>query len=157
MLGLVLVLAWITIDTFFCKFCPAGSLFAAIPAVFFYEDLQLSVFFYVHLLTLALTLLAAIFISRFWCRYLCPYGVVGISNKVSLVTIERSPKCDECKQCLNVCPMGIEDPKLIGRSSDCTLCGRCVEACGSKRLKFSTRYQQAHGESARNQETIHGF
>jgi len=52
MLGLVLVLAWVTVDAVFYKFCPAGSLFAAIPAVFLYENLQLSVFFYVHLLTL---------------------------------------------------------------------------------------------------------
>jgi polyferredoxin len=138
-LGLVLILAWVTVDTYFCKFCPAGSLFAAIPAPFFYQDLQLSVFFYIHLLTLALTVGVALILSRFWCRYLCPYGTVGVFNRISLVTIAVSPECDECNKCLEACQMGIRDRGFIGRSTDCTLCGRCVDACTSGKLKFARR------------------
>jgi polyferredoxin len=139
MLGLVLILAWITADTYFCKFCPAGSLFAAIPAPFFYQGLQLSVFFYFHLLTLVLTVGAALILSRFWCRYLCPYGTIGAFNRISLTTIARSSQCDQCNKCLKVCPMGVKDAGLIGKSTDCTLCGRCVDACASRNLRFSRR------------------
>jgi len=138
-LGLVLVLAWMTFDTFFCKFCPAGSLFAAIPAPFFYEGLQLSGFFYVHILTLALTVLSALILSRFWCRYLCPYGTIGAFNRISLTTIATSSECDQCMKCLIVCPMGIKDTTAIGKSTDCILCGRCVDSCPSGSLRFSNR------------------
>jgi len=140
MLGFVLVLAWVTSDTYFCKFCPSGSLFAAVPAPFFYEGLRLSAFFYVHMLTLALTVVLALVFSRFWCRYLCPYGTIGAFNRISLVTIHTTAsKCDQCKKCLSVCPMGIQETSSIGRSTDCILCGRCVDACPSGVLKLSKR------------------
>jgi polyferredoxin len=141
-LGFILVIAWVTSDTFYCKFCPAGSLFAAIPAPFFYEGLRLSEFFYVHLVTLTLIVLAALILSRFWCRYLCPYGTVGVFNRTSLATIVASPECNQCKKCLDDCPMGIKDVGAIGRSTDCTLCGRCVDSCPSGELRFSNRLRE---------------
>jgi len=140
MLLIVIVLAWVTLDTFFCKFCPAGSLFAAIPALFFYPSLRLGVFFYVHIVTLVLTILLVLLFARFWCRYLCPMAPIGIFNKLSVLTISLNPeKCEECLGCLDVCPMGINKLSDIGSSSDCTLCGKCVEACQTDALKMSVR------------------
>lgn len=140
MLLLIILLAWITSDTFFCKFCPSGSLFGAVPAPFFYEGVRLGFFFNVHLVTLALTIGLALVVSRFWCRYLCPFGTIGIFNRISIVTISAdASKCTQCKACLTRCPMGIQKVEEIGRSSDCILCGRCVEACATKALKYSFR------------------
>jgi len=140
MLLIVIVLAWITMDTFFCKLCPAGSLFAALPAPFFLPSLRLGFFFYVHIATLLLTILLVLLFSRFWCRYLCPVATIGVFNKLSFLTISLDPtKCTECSRCLNVCPMGIDKLSDIGSSSDCILCGKCVEACQTNALRMHVR------------------
>jgi ferredoxin-type protein NapH len=140
MLLVVVILAWITLDTFFCKFCPAGSLFAAIPAPFFYPSLNIGLFFYVHIATLILTVGLVLFFSRFWCRYLCPLGSIGALNKLSILTVSFNPtKCTKCVRCLDVCPMGIDKVENIGKSSDCILCGRCVEVCQANALEMSIR------------------
>lgn len=143
MLLLVIILAWITLDTLFCKFCPAGSLFAAIPAPFFYTSISFGIYYYVHMATLTLTILLVLTISRFWCRYLCPLATIGFFNKISLLNISLNrDKCKECLECLKVCPMGIDKLTDIGSSSDCILCGKCVETCKTNALKinFGKRY-----------------
>lgn len=144
MLALVIGLAWLFADTIFCKFCPAGSLFAAIPAPI-YEPAWLEKlnpmempFFYVHMVTLVLTIVLLLLFSRFWCRYLCPLGTMGAFNRLSVITISLdSAKCTKCLKCLDVCPMGLEKVGDIGSSSDCILCGRCVDICPTEALKMS--------------------
>lgn len=144
MLFLALFLAWIFLDTVFCKYCPSGSIFAAIPYRILYPgSAELGLFFYVHLSTLALTLFLALLISRFWCRYLCPLGAIaGAFNKVSLLTIGHDEgKCKECDNCLKSCGMGITNLKEVGTSTDCIFCGRCIEACpveGCLKFKLKT-------------------
>ena len=136
MLLLVIGAAWFTLDTLFCKFCPVGSLFASIPYFVLFSSTP-SFYWYVHIATLALTIVLVILFSRFWCRYLCPFGTIGIFNKVSIVTISvDSEKCTRCLQCLDVCPVGIEKVADIGSSSDCIMCGRCVDVCPVKALKM---------------------
>jgi ferredoxin-type protein NapH len=140
MLLVVVVLAWITLDTFFCKFCPAGSLFASVPAPLFYPSLNIGFFFYVHIATLILTVVLVLLFSRFWCRYLCPLGSIGVFNKLSILTVSLNlAKCTKCARCLDVCPMGIDKLENIGKSSDCILCGKCVEACQTNALKINVR------------------
>ena len=140
MLLVVIFLAWVTLDTFFCKLCPAGSLFAAIPALIFHPSLAFGVFFYVHIVTLILTVFLVLLFSRFWCRFLCPVASIGVFNKLSVLTISlNQEKCEECLSCLDACPMGIDKLSDIGSSSDCTLCGKCVEACQTYALKMNVR------------------
>jgi len=140
MLLIIVVLAWITLDTFFCKFCPAGGFFAAIPAFFLYPSLKLGFFFYVHMATLILTVILVLLFSRFWCRYLCPLGTIGVFNKLSILTISLSAKkCKKCLKCLDACPMKLDKLSDIGSSSDCILCGKCVDACPSDALKVHVR------------------
>jgi polyferredoxin len=93
------------------------------------------------MLTLALTIVLAILISRFWCRYLCPLGAIaGALNKVGILTIKwDKEKCKKCNTCLDVCTMGITKTEDIGTSTDCILCGRCVEACPEKALSFKIK------------------
>ena len=141
-LFLALALAWFALDTVFCKFCPSGSLFAAIPFRLLYPAFsEFGLFFYIHMFTLALTIVLALLISRFWCRYLCPLGAIaGAFNKVSVLTIDwDEAKCKECEICLDVCVMGITKMEEVGASTDCTLCGRCVETCPEKALRFTIK------------------
>jgi polyferredoxin len=141
-LFLTLGLAWVALDTVFCKFCPSGSLFAAIPFRLLYpEAIEFGLFFYIHMLSLGLTIVLAILISRFWCRYLCPLGAIaGAFNKVGILTIKLDEeKCKKCNACLDVCTMGITKTEDIGTSTDCILGGRCVEACPEKALSFKIK------------------
>ena len=139
----VLGAAWYALDTVFCKLCPSGSLFGAIIFRLRYPTYT-STFsqpFYIHMFTLILTVVLALLISRFWCRYLCPLGAIaGAFNKVSIVNISLdADKCKKCNACLDACRMGITKLEDIGNSTDCILCGRCVEACPTKALHFTVK------------------
>lgn len=139
-LFIVIITAWLTLDTLFCKFCPSGSLFAVFPAIFYYAPLEVGVFFYVHIVTLIITVIMVLIFSRFWCRYICPLGTIGVFNKLSILTISLNPaKCEKCLDCLSVCPMGITELSDIGSSTDCILCGRCVDSCPTEALKARIR------------------
>lgn len=139
MLFITIGVAWYALDTLFCKFCPAGSLFASIPFFILNPDIQVGFPFFIHMLTLALAIVLALMISRFWCRYLCPMGAIaGAFNKVSLLNMTfDEEKCMNCSLCLENCVMGIRELQNIGQSTDCILCGRCVEACPEKTLRFT--------------------
>jgi len=138
MLFAVLGLAWYTVDTFFCKFCPSASLVASIPYFVLNPVSGIPFYFIVHMLTLASTLLLAVLMSRFWCRYLCPMGAInGMFNRFSILKIARTEECTECKKCLENCPMGINHVDEIGKSSDCIKCGRCIDSCTTQALRFT--------------------
>lgn len=137
MLTLVLALAILTSETLFCKVCPAGSLFAAIPGIIAYPWLRFGVYFYAHLATLAIILVFGLIVARFWCRYICPFGSVGSFNVFSSLGILRdSSRCDNCGECLDSCPMGIKSIVDTSADSDCIRCGRCIEACKKHALRI---------------------
>ena len=135
----VLILAGVVAETLFCKICPAGSLFAAIPQRFVSTELEFGTFFYVHLVTLAIALVLFALVGRFWCRYLCPMGaVLGLFNPVSILKVRVDfDKCSRCEDCLSVCPAKIEKLEDIESCTDCTRCGRCIESCGADAIKIS--------------------
>lgn len=72
MLFLVILVAWAAADTVFCKYCPAGSLFAAIPSgvlsvipsAVAFHGLKFGLYFYVHIGTLILTVVLGLAFSR---------------------------------------------------------------------------------------------
>jgi polyferredoxin len=81
----------------------------------------------------AALMVASLFVYRPWCRFLCPFGLVGwIVEQVSLTRprIDRD-LCKSCQLCVRACPSGAmedfyRDAKL---HADCFSCGACVEAC----------------------------
>ena len=134
-----LIAAWVAADVLFCKVCPSGSLFAAIPHRFASPEFSFGTFFWVHIATLAIALVAFFLIGRFWCRYLCPLGgVLGVFNRVSVVKIKLDiSKCNNCNNCLSVCPVKIEEPEKIEDSIDCIRCGKCIDVCPTDALQIS--------------------
>jgi polyferredoxin len=75
---------------------------------------------------------ASLFISNFWCRYLCPYGaLLGAVSFLSPVKICRNKAtCTNCLACTRVCPAMIKVHKAGRvRSDECTNCMECVKAC----------------------------
>ena len=78
-------------------------------------------------------LIASLFVYRPWCRFLCPFGLVGwLVEQVSLFRprINREA-CKECKLCVEACPSGAMAYFYGGSKihADCFACGACIEAC----------------------------
>lgn len=80
----------------------------------------------------------SLFVERFFCKYLCPYGaLMSILLKVgNMLRIPRimlginREKCISCSLCSGNCPMQIEVDKESKVSDiNCILCQRCKDKC----------------------------
>jgi hypothetical protein len=93
--------------------------------------------------TLAIVLIASLFVERPWCRYACPLGAtIGILGRISLLKIERTASaCLACGVCNTSCPVGLQVDRMTRVDSpDCISCLQCVGACpseGGLNVKFA--------------------
>jgi polyferredoxin len=83
---------------------------------------------------------------RFFCRYICPYGL--LLRFLSAIPFSKrrrvrlaGEQCIECGQCNKSCPMGLDPMKEIQeygmiKSPECINCLRCVAECPKKALDF---------------------
>jgi len=90
---------------------------------------------------LAFFLTGSMFIERFFCRWICPYGaVLGIIGRFSIFAIsKRETECGACKVC-SKCPMGTlpkDTPVVVGPM--CISCLECVDVCPRSRLFMGKR------------------
>lgn len=82
-------------------------------------------------------LAGGLLVSRVWCRYLCPLGaLLGLANRFSLFRILRRredlPRCDVLpRDCIM---------HTTPDTTDCVVCGECVEACPRANLQLRMRY-----------------
>jgi polyferredoxin len=79
------------------------------------------------------------FITRFWCRGVCPLGaLMGVLARFSIFGMEKNhSKCDDCNRCLLHC-QGACDPqgKVPWRQAECHLCFNCEAACPEDVIRF---------------------
>ena len=94
----------------------------------------------VYLGLIFLVLLAAnAWVTRFWCRALCPLGaLLGVASRWSVLGLHKDAEaCDKCNLCLLHCQGG-DDP--IGAApwhkAECLMCMNCVDACPHQGLEF---------------------
>ena len=78
-------------------------------------------------------LIASLFVYRPWCRFFCPFGLLGwLVEQVSLFRprINREA-CKECQLCVKACPTQAMADFYAGKKihADCFACGACIEAC----------------------------
>jgi len=130
-------------EPWFCKLCPAGTLEAGIPivgaALFKVKVLghysqflgMVGWMFHLKLALLALTVLAAVYVKRPFCRILCPLGAIfGLFNKVSILQLSVDRGCDPSRaDCRKVCPVDI-DIRKDPSSPDCVRCLQCLSCPG---------------------------
>ena len=81
----------------------------------------------------AAVLVASLFVYRPWCRFLCPFGLVGwVVEQVSLLRprVNREA-CKKCQLCVKACPSGAMADFYAekGIHADCFACGACIDAC----------------------------
>ena len=124
----------------FCKYlCPSGTLFGAIPLLGTNVALQSQAggLFLWKLSILIGIVLLSIKIYRPFCQYLCPLGAIyGWFNRFSLVQIHWEKElCVSCMACEKACPVGLSLQE-ISRSPECIRCGKCVDACPQRCLRF---------------------
>ncbi len=117
----------------FCKYiCPSGTILAGWPLVSLNPGLQGQIgwlFGWKSLLAIGIVV-GAIFIPRFFCRYLCPLGAFyGLFNKFAFFRLSyQASACIQCGACKRTCPMGIDMPRQ-NQSAECVRCGRCAAVC----------------------------
>lgn len=130
-------------EPWFCKFlCPAGTVEAGVPLVATQPTLQAMIgelFTWKMAIAVAI-LLGAVFISRPFCKYLCPLGAIyGLLNKVSILRLKvDGESCTQCGRCVKKCPMGVDVWRDVERSAECIRCGQCKSACLSSAISWST-------------------
>jgi Polyferredoxin len=89
---------------------------------------------------LALIVIGAFFIERFFCRYLCPLGAVfSMVSKIRIFKINKpTAQCGKCRLCTNNCSMGINLYKMDKvTSGECINCLKCTEVCPRKNAQAS--------------------
>jgi MauM/NapG family ferredoxin protein len=95
-------------------------------------------------------LLANRFITRLWCRALCPLGaLLGLLSRYSIFGLRKeNARCNDCNKCLANC-QGADDPQgeVPHRRAECHLCLNCTAACPEDGLSF--RFQEPSREQYR--------
>ncbi|MBW6516120.1 MAG: 4Fe-4S binding protein [Candidatus Cloacimonetes bacterium] len=86
----------------------------------------------------AVIIIGSIFVMRFWCRYLCPYGAlmncfqfIGKKFGIKRSMIYRNLEvCNDCRCCEYNCQMNIDitDAEYI-EDLNCIFCLNCIKAC----------------------------
>ena len=110
---------------FFCGVCPAGTATGGLPA-WISSGLAVPT---IRLAFLAGFLALMLFVTRGFCRLVCPIGAgLAVCNRFSLfrLKLDRSA-CTRCGACRRACPIG-EDPVAALNGEECIRCLSC-EKC----------------------------
>jgi len=79
------------------------------------------------------------FITRFWCRGICPLGAFfGLISRFAIFgMVKDDSKCDDCNLCKLHC-QGACDPQggAQWRQAECHLCFNCEAVCPNDVIKF---------------------
>ena len=123
----------------FCKYiCPAGTLGGAVMLLINPNNAGtftgLGPLFTWKFCVLVAIMVAAIFIYRVFCRFLCPLGAIyGFFNRIALLGVKLDKdNCTDCGLCISHCKM---DVKRVG-DHECINCGECISVCPSKAISW---------------------
>ena len=79
------------------------------------------------------------FITRFWCRGICPLGaLLGLISRYSIFGVRKEHvNCDDCNRCLLHCQGGCDPQgRTPVKQADCLLCFNCEGVCPKDAVKL---------------------
>jgi ferredoxin len=79
------------------------------------------------------------FITRFWCRGVCPLGaLLGLISRYAIFGMRKEhANCDDCNKCLLHCQGGCDPQgRTPVKQADCMLCFNCEGVCSRDAVKF---------------------
>ncbi|MBF0253592.1 MAG: 4Fe-4S binding protein [Candidatus Omnitrophica bacterium] len=142
---LVLLIPYLTQETWFSKICPAGTLQAALPWVLWNPVIPvygepavaptaIGWLFGAKVLILLLFLGLFVMSKRPFCRMACPLGaIMGIFNKISLLRLKVATEhCKDCGKCVASCPVDI----CVGSDANATTCVRCLKCLDCEHVRL---------------------
>jgi polyferredoxin len=87
--------------------------------------------------------------KRFFCKHVCPYGLLlGFLSAIPVPLRRKVRKtgeqCIKCAQCNKTCPMGIDAMEEINKygmikSPECINCLQCVAKCPKNTIDFTSQ------------------
>jgi ferredoxin-type protein NapH len=110
------------------------------------------------------TLVAAVFLFDLFvlrhgfCGHLCPLGgFYALIGRTGIVRVRHSEeRCSRCMECVDRCP----EPQVLTKvgkessfvtSGECTNCGRCIDVCRDRAMKYGLRL---YGSTPRNAKEV---
>jgi NAD-dependent dihydropyrimidine dehydrogenase PreA subunit len=130
LIGLGIILPYLTFEPWFCKFCPQGALQGGVFQPIIDPDLRdwMKGFWHLKIGILAAFLVGSIFIRRPFCHSFCALGAVfSLCGRFSLLRMEYVREdCTDCMWCVKTCPAGI-DPRTDLGGMNCVACGECAK------------------------------
>lgn len=131
LVGLVFVIPFYTMQPWFSKLCPVGTLTGGIPWVTINPEIRLMIheLFWVKVGILIVVVGLSAVAKRPFCRVACPLGAIfSLFNRVSILKLAfNDAMCTHCDKCTRICPMDISIYKDANnhnciRCFDCTQC-----------------------------------
>jgi len=122
----------------FCKYvCPAGTFEAGYLNLLINPSLRdkIGIIFALKSTLFVLILLFCLMELRFFCKNLCPLGLIyGLFNRFSLFRLRWEERaCNNCTLCEKICPMNLKIPSQLN-SVECIRCLNCLEHCPQKAI-----------------------
>jgi polyferredoxin len=146
LLGLVIIIPFLTGEPWFSKLCPAGLLEAGIPLALLNEDIRRQVgdMFYIKTGILAGFLVSFVYIKRPFCRAICPLGAIfSLFNSFSAYRIEiDESQCIRCNKCQRKCPVDIK----VYEDANSTHCVRCLDCTDCEAVSLTHIFKGSNEE-----------
>jgi polyferredoxin len=96
-------------------------------------------------LTTLVLAVASIFLTRAWCRYVCPFGyLLGCLHRVSRLRVQATHDCQACGSCAQACRVGAVRNGQV-RTDQCQFCLACVDRCPHGALEVVDAWKTGRG------------
>ncbi|MGD2279411.1 MAG: 4Fe-4S binding protein [Candidatus Omnitrophota bacterium] len=96
----------------------------------------------------------ALFLSRFWCRAICPLGALYALVARFAILRRVYEKCINCGTCAAYCRTGAIQKDASYVKGECILCMDCVYGCPAHTTKFTWPRKKRGDESAEPERGI---